>query len=119
MKVKDIKLKIYSKTPTYNGSGYRIRYGLTNDTVEIQSSQKTLIDIPKMGFTCKGTEIENFYVWDNSIKGFKTFPKWSGEKLTDKTYNEFKEFIKKLSPKIDLYLWGDFSLPTFKLFISL
>jgi len=79
MKVKDVDLKIFSRTPFYSGSGYRIRYGLTDKTSKVQTSQKFIIDIPAIGFIAKGSEIENFYIWNG--KGYDTF----------KDYNEFKK----------------------------
>ena len=97
MKVKDIDLKIYSKTPTYNGSGYRTIYGLTDETVKTQSSQKFIIDIPKIGFITKGSDIINFYIYSNDK--FITFPSWSGEKLTNEVYIEFKKVINELENK--------------------
>ena len=71
MKVKEVELKIFSKTKYYNGSGYRTRYGLTDKISESKTSQKFIVDIPAIGFVAKGAEVMNFYIFNG--EGYDTF----------------------------------------------
>ena len=92
MEVKEVDLQIFSKTPYYNGSGYRTRYGLTKETSKVRTSQKFIVDIPSIGFIARGKIIDNFYFWNG--EKYITYPSWSGEKLTKEIYLEFKTAIK-------------------------
>lgn len=91
MLVKNVDLKILSKTSFYNGSGYRIRYGLTTKQVETQSSQRFMVKIPCVGFIAKGNKIINFYIYNGN--GFDTFPKTSFGEVNQEVYEDFKKSL--------------------------
>lgn len=73
MKVKDVKLPIVKKENYYTGSGYRTKYWLTNETVVLPASySKMPVEKAKCGFIANGSNIENFYIYQEGY-GFKTY----------------------------------------------
>ena len=86
---KDVKLKMSKGQWFYTGSGYCKQYGLTDRTAPTTTYSHLPIEIPAIGFNCKGSKIKEFYCWDVESGQFKTFPSWSGIELTPEIYQEF------------------------------